>query len=212
MIGNCCRPDPRVLQILSEEQPEFFKIPGGTKDFDKTAWRLISVGAESRNWLDKYVARHERLARLFQLVKRVAPDHVSRQTDPRQERDSRKNTKFCGARLRKLESRVVTMGLCLVQVLPALALVLVSSKAARLGIAIVLIVCVSALNAIFSNTMRAKNFEAIAAYVSKLQSKRFLSYWHVIASRSWWYSSLLGAFKLSILEHHLIWEFYNFTV
>jgi hypothetical protein len=77
MIGNCTRPDPHVIKILTEERSEiseFFKLLGNPKDYASIARHQISVGAKPQNWLHKYVAKHERLARLFRVVRNGTPD------------------------------------------------------------------------------------------------------------------------------------------
>lgn len=60
---------------------------------------------------------------------------------------------------------MVAIFLCIVQLLPVLALTLVTSRAARLGIILALIITVSTLNVVFPHAVRAANFGAIAAYV-----------------------------------------------
>lgn len=82
-------------------------------------------------------------------------------------------TKFSEKKLKTAEFAIVAICLCLVQLLPVLALTLVSGKAVRLAIIVVLILLVSILNAAFANTVRATNFGAIAAYVDTIAS-RFL--------------------------------------
>jgi hypothetical protein len=72
-------------------------------------------------------------------------------------------TEFSEGRLKKAEFGLVAICLCVVQLMPVLALTLVSSKAIRLAIIIVLILLVSMLNVLFANTVRATNFGAIAA-------------------------------------------------
>ena len=62
-----------------------------------------------------------------------------------------------------VEFGIVTVSLCLVQLLPVIALTLVHSKAARLSIIISLIVLVSVLNSLFAHTVQATNFGAVAA-------------------------------------------------
>ncbi|OAL43316.1 hypothetical protein IQ07DRAFT_685687 [Pyrenochaeta sp. DS3sAY3a] len=150
MIGNCNRADPHIIKALDDERPEiseFFKLLGDPKDYPSIARHHISVGAKPQDWLHKYVAKHERLARLFRV-----------------EQGNHKYTKFSEARLKKVEFGMVAICLCIVQLLPVLALTLVKSRAARLAIIIVLIVLVSTLNVVFSHTVRAANFGAIAAY------------------------------------------------
>jgi hypothetical protein len=80
-------------------------------------------------------------------------------------------TKFSESRLKKAEFGLVAVCLCVVQLLPVLALTLVSRKAIRLAIIVTLILLVSILNALFANTVRATNFGAIAAYVLSSTSR-----------------------------------------
>jgi hypothetical protein len=72
-------------------------------------------------------------------------------------------TKFSEGRLRKAEFGMVAVCLCVVQLLPVLALTLVTRKSVRLALIVILILIVSTLNALFANTVRATNFGAIAA-------------------------------------------------
>ncbi|KAH8725999.1 hypothetical protein GQ44DRAFT_795282 [Phaeosphaeriaceae sp. PMI808] len=112
---------------------------------------LLSIATGSRSWFHRCVERHDRLGRLFQAKHRKD--------------DGGKNfRKFPEHTLRNVEFGIVATFLCLVQLLPVLALTLVPSKAARLAVIIILIVMVSLLNALFANTVRSTNFGAIAAY------------------------------------------------
>ncbi|KAH7388837.1 hypothetical protein BKA66DRAFT_569151 [Pyrenochaeta sp. MPI-SDFR-AT-0127] len=110
---------------------------------------LLSISTGHRTWFHKFVGRHGRLCRMFQTDEHDKMDHF---------------VHYSEKRLRNAEFGIVAACLCLVQLLPVLALTLVSSKAARLSVIIVLIVVVSVLNAMFANTVRATNFGAIAAY------------------------------------------------
>lgn len=77
MIGNSSRPDPHVIGILEQQRPaisEFFKISGSLEDYASIARCHISVGAKPRDWLHKYVAKHERLAGFFRVVRNRTPD------------------------------------------------------------------------------------------------------------------------------------------
>lgn len=82
-------------------------------------------------------------------------------------------TKFSESRLRKAEFGLVAVCLCVVQLLPVLALTLVTRKSIRLALIVLLILIVSTLNALFANTVRATNFGAIAAYVDPSAASLF---------------------------------------
>lgn len=56
-----------------------------------------------------------------------------------------------------------------------LVLTLVSNRAARLAIVVVMVVFVTLLNAAFANTVRATNFGAIAAYVFPPRFRLFVT-------------------------------------
>lgn len=65
--------------------------------------------------------------------------------------------------MRNAEFGIVATCLCLVQLLPVMALTLVHGKAAKLAIVVILIVLVSLMNSLFANTVQATNFGAVAA-------------------------------------------------
>ena len=70
---------------------------------------------------------------------------------------------YSASSVKSVDVGIVTVTLCLVQLFPVMALTLVHSKAARLGIIVGLIVLVSVLNSLFAHTVQATNFGAVAA-------------------------------------------------
>ena len=70
---------------------------------------------------------------------------------------------YAESSVKNVEFGIVAACLCVVQLLPVMALTLVHNKAARLSIIIVLIVLVSLLNSLFAHTVQATNFGAVAA-------------------------------------------------
>ncbi|KAH7110058.1 hypothetical protein B0J11DRAFT_544554, partial [Dendryphion nanum] len=145
-------PAPHIVGALREGVPEssaFSKSLYFPYKLELSASRQLSVGAEPKNWMYRCVARHQFLARIFEKGHKVGQVAY---------------TKFSEELLRKTEFGIVAIFLCLVQLLPVLALTLVSSQAVRLAIIIILIGLVSILNTLFANAVRATNFGAIAAY------------------------------------------------
>ncbi|OAK99109.1 hypothetical protein IQ06DRAFT_378039 [Phaeosphaeriaceae sp. SRC1lsM3a] len=145
-------PAPHIIEALRKGVPrraEFFKETGISNDFSREAQRHLAVATKPRDWSQRYFARHARLARLFR------EKHVVKGVP---------YTKFSESRLRKAEFGLVAVCLCVVQLLPVLALTLVTRKSIRLALIVLLILIVSTLNALFANTVRATNFGAIAAY------------------------------------------------
>ncbi|KAL6708381.1 hypothetical protein ACN47E_002644 [Coniothyrium glycines] len=152
MLKASGTPAPHVLQALRDGAPEaadFFTTRDIAPDLRYETQRQLAVATEPKNWIHRYIARHRRLARLFEEKQNIRNVNY---------------LKFSEDRVKKAEFLVVAVSLCVVQMLPVLALTLVSSKGVRLAVIIVLIALVSVLNALFANTVRATNFGAIAAY------------------------------------------------
>lgn len=132
---------------------------------------LLSISTGSRSWFHRCVEKHDRLGRLFQAVSEpvfsVQPSSSS-ETKQREQKHAEaeggsKFRKFSENSVKSAEFGLVAGSLCLVQLLPVLALTLVSSKTTRLAMIIVLIVLVSLLNSLFAHTVQATNFGAVAA-------------------------------------------------
>ncbi|KAF2117647.1 hypothetical protein BDV96DRAFT_399039 [Lophiotrema nucula] len=115
----------------------------------ETSSHLFSVATGTRGWFHRFVGKHERLSRVFQ---------------EKHQGENRHFSKYSEKKLRNTEFGVVAACLCLIQLLPVLTLTLVSSRAVRLTMVILLIFFVSLLNVLFANTVRVTNFGAIAAY------------------------------------------------
>lgn len=76
--------------------------------------------------------------------------------------------KYTEAKLRNTEFGLVAGSLCVVQIIPIMALTLVTSKTVRFIMVLMLILIVSLINALFPKTAKATNFGAVAAYVNLL--------------------------------------------
>ncbi|KAH7084169.1 hypothetical protein FB567DRAFT_528514 [Paraphoma chrysanthemicola] len=148
-------PDPHVVKILRAVKPKV--MPEGSAfrealdnyDVESGRSKLVSTVLGPRTWFHRFVGRHHRLSLAFR---------------EKQQAGSSEITRYSEKKLKAVEFAIVGICLCLIQLLPVLALTLVSSKKVRLAIIVVLIVLVSVLNAAFANTVRATNFGAIAAY------------------------------------------------
>jgi hypothetical protein len=81
----------------------------------------------------------------------------------RKESESLLTYRYSEAKIRTTEFVLVTICLCLLQLLPIAGLTLVGKKALKVAIVLILIVAVSVLNSVFANTARAANFGAVAA-------------------------------------------------
>jgi uncharacterized membrane protein YhaH (DUF805 family) len=71
--------------------------------------------------------------------------------------------KYSESKIRNAEFVLISVCLCLVQLIPVMALTLVKNKIWKLMIVVVLILFVSLLSSLFANTARATNFGAVAA-------------------------------------------------
>ncbi|KAF2810806.1 uncharacterized protein BDZ99DRAFT_475685 [Mytilinidion resinicola] len=130
---------PSLLTALSPNWMEGSNTP-----------RLLSIATPQRSWLHRYIDRHECLSSVFK----------------EKGNTSSFMTKYSESKLRNTEFGVVTASLCLVQLLPVMALTLVTDNTVRIAVVLILIFIVSLLNALFANTARASNFGAVAAYVN----------------------------------------------
>jgi hypothetical protein len=64
-------PAPHILKVLKAGAPKsakFFQERGAPNDTGREAQRQLSVVTKQRDWIQRYIARHARLARLFQEV------------------------------------------------------------------------------------------------------------------------------------------------
>jgi hypothetical protein len=65
-------PAPHIIKALKEGVPQcadFFKKPGTPNDLSLQAQRQISVATKQKDWIQRYIGRHTRLARLFREVR-----------------------------------------------------------------------------------------------------------------------------------------------
>ena len=137
---------------------------------DPTA-HLFSIATSRRGWLHRFVGKHERLSRFFREVRNPLSlstlcVHYGPRLKMAQQKHQKGNhlfSKYSEAKLRKAELGAVATCFCLIQVLPVLTLTLISSKAVRLTMVIVLIFLVSLLNVLFADAVRLTNLGAIAA-------------------------------------------------
>ncbi|KAF2124404.1 hypothetical protein P153DRAFT_401030 [Dothidotthia symphoricarpi CBS 119687] len=152
MLKESEAPAPHIVKAVKEGTPQsaiLFKDLSISGDLSREAQRQLCVATKQRDWVHRFIGRHARLARMFGEEHMIKGVHY---------------TKFSEDRLRKVEFGTIAVCLCVVQLLPVLALTLVSSKTLRLAIIVILIILVSIMNSLFANTVRATNFGAVAAY------------------------------------------------
>jgi hypothetical protein len=64
-------PAPHIVKALKEGVPQcanFFREPGTLNDLSSQAQRQIAVATKQRSWVQRYIGRHARLARVFREV------------------------------------------------------------------------------------------------------------------------------------------------
>jgi hypothetical protein len=65
-------PAPHIIEALKKGAPQcadFFKKPGTLNDLSLQAQGQISVATKQKDWIERYIGRHPRLARLFREVR-----------------------------------------------------------------------------------------------------------------------------------------------
>ena len=74
--------------------------------------------------------------------------------------------RYSESKIRKAELLLVSGSLCIIQILPVLALTFIKNRVWKLLFVAILIILVSLLNTIFANSARSANFGAVAAFVT----------------------------------------------
>lgn len=129
---------------------------------------LLAIATSPRSWLHRYVNKHARLSSMFKeasLLSQISlTAYWTKQKGNNSESLKEINTKkYSESKLRNAEFGAVAASLCLVQLLPVIALGFTKNKTAKYIVIAILISVVSIMNALFANTAKASNFGAVAA-------------------------------------------------
>ena len=133
---------------------------------------LCAIGTASKSWFHKHIDQTRILRGVFrQVVYEEIRNSSPTLTNVQKNKDleSRGFIKYSEASIRKLELVLVSVSLCLVQLLPVVAFNYVKSKPGRLILVAILIILVSLLNTVFANSAKSVNFGAVAAFVTSSQ-------------------------------------------